>query len=367
MKKFFAATLVAISVILLAACGGSNGPENRPSTDDGYVPDPSLVYTAEFLVSCQQSDDAYDDFYFNSDFHCPIPGLKQKFIPQGVAFDEFTSCTFITGYFDDGSNSVIFVLDENGNFIKEIVLSFDDKAYTGHSGGIAVSEKHIYVSNGKKLYHLDKRQIMNGAAHIETSFDGFLKVDVNASYVSYSDGKIYVGEFEYAKNNYTTDASHHVSLSSKKTNTALTLELEMDENAVYGFKNAVSSGDTVVPIRAFSHTERIQGFDFSASLDLVVLSQSYGRKNSSTLYFHKPSKQKTAASVAISGTEIPLVILSDETLEKAVVCPPMTEDVDIFDGKIYICFESAAYKYYEGANAFNKAKNPMDSIFVYSL
>lgn len=45
----------------------------------------------------------------------------------------------------------------------------------------------------------------------------------------------------------------------------------------------------------------------------------------------------------------------------------MTEDIDISGGKVYVCFESAAYKYYEGANAFNKAKNPIDSIFVYTI
>lgn len=366
MKKFLVIAFTAITIFCLTACGGSDNPDSRPSPDDAYVPDPSLVYTAEFLVSCQQTDDAYDDFYYNSDFHCAIPGLKQKFIPQGVAYDEFTSSTFLTGYFDGGENSVIFVMDKNGNFVKEIILSFENKAYTGHSGGIAVSEKHVYVSNGKKLYHLSKQQILDGAAHQELSFDGFVKVDVNASYVSYSDGHLYVGEFEYAKNDYNTDPSHRVTLASGKTNTALTLELELNENTVYGFENAVSSGDTVAYTRAFSHTERIQGFDFSKDSDLVVLSQSYGRKNDSRLYFHKPSKSDEA-KITVGGAEIPLVVLSEDTLEKTVVCPPMTEDIDISGGKVYVCFESAAYKYYEGANAFNKAKNPIDSIFVYTI
>ena len=98
MKKFLAIAFTSIMIFCLAACGGSDNPNSRPSPDDAYVPDPSLVYTAEFLVSCQQTDDAYDDFYYNSDFHCAIPGLKQKFIPQGVAYDEFTSSTFLTGY-----------------------------------------------------------------------------------------------------------------------------------------------------------------------------------------------------------------------------------------------------------------------------
>lgn len=366
MKKTVIILIAVILVLSLSGCGNDGNPSPKPEPDGDYIPDPSLVYTAEFVASCEQTSDEYDDFYQNADFHCAIPGLKQKFIPQGVAYDEFTSQTYITGYFDDNQNSVIFVMDKNGNFVKEIILSLSDsEAYTGHSGGIAVTEKHVFVSNGKKLYHLSKQAITSGGAHLELSFDGYARVDVNASYVSYSDGKLFVGEFEYAKNSYVTDMSHHVLTADDDLNTALTLMLDVDENSTFGIKNVSSSGDWAVPSLAFSHTERIQGFDYDAKNNLAVLSQSYGRKNDSTLFLHTVVADAFERTIELSQGTAKLVILDQSNLTKTVVCPPMTEDVDVCNGRIYICFESAAYKYYEGANLFNKAINPIDSIFYY--
>ena len=41
MKKFLAIAFTSIMIFCLAACGGSDNPNSRPSPDDAYVPDPS--------------------------------------------------------------------------------------------------------------------------------------------------------------------------------------------------------------------------------------------------------------------------------------------------------------------------------------
>ena len=66
-------------------------------------------------------------------------------MPQGLSHDPSNGYTYVSAYHYTGAEpSIIAVLDECGILIAEYLLyKADGSAYTGHVGGIAVSESAL--------------------------------------------------------------------------------------------------------------------------------------------------------------------------------------------------------------------------------
>ena len=47
--------------------------------------------------------------------------------------------------------------------------------------------------------------------------------------------------------------------------------------------------------------------------------------------------------------------------------PPCSEELDIRDGNVYVLFESAGEKYYEGTDGLGKSISPIDRILCIPL
>ena len=112
-----------------------------------------------------------------------------------------------------------------------------------------------------------------------------------------------------------------------------------------------SSTDELEKLSEYKIPSKVQGIAFDES-GAVYLSTSYGRKASSYL--------KKYASVVSLAT-------SPNKPEVQIEMPPCSEEVDIRDENIYVLFESAGEKYYEGTDGLGKSVSPIDRILCISL
>src|SRR5262245_13271466 len=79
-----------------------------------------------------------------------IPGLRQGAVPQGLAYWARRNWLLISCDFDDGRPSVVVALDnKTGKMVRCLTLvEASGKGHTGHVGGLAVSQKYLWIGSG---------------------------------------------------------------------------------------------------------------------------------------------------------------------------------------------------------------------------
>lgn len=264
----------------------------------------------------------------------PIPGLASTRTLASNKSSEITTCTsmtpqgicvteeyiLISAYCHTGShNSVVLVLDkETGSFLKEIVLKGKN-----HVGGLAFDTRHrmVWVSTSHKgraaasafsLKNLKTYNLDEKAAPIDYTHDYDLFTLEKDSFMTFSEGYLYIGHFSKDENSVV-----------QKFKIGVNGGLQTADGAALGVDK-----DIAIPEDIKSIPKQIQGF--AVYKDKAILTQSYGIKNSS-LFVHNYSDVMYQ-----TGTRY--------TINK-VVMPQKLEQIYI-DGKdLYVLFESAAYAY----------------------
>lgn len=318
-----------------------------------------FAYTQESVTDCAQTRKTYDSFYASGELSVLVPGLKQGFVPQGLSYLPGQNWFIIAGYSgDDGVNSTIFAVDAaTGAFVKEVHLQYKDgRDYTGHAGGVAVTEKNIFIANNEHLYRISLEKFLALPESSHCSFDEEIPVPSRASYCAYADGMLWVGEFQYS--GYPTDISHRFKTEDGR-HKAWLIGYKLDQTTENELSAAAMAGETATPDVILTTTERIQGMTIKDGA--VYLSQSYGRRNSATLYkYTDPRIGDPAAYQELNGQQIPLWPLTSSIMEGTLIMPPMSECVCTAEGAVYVLFESGAEKY---MNPKDPAENPMDRLF----
>ena len=307
-----------------------------------------FFYSVASVTDCAQTSAAYDRFYQSGELSVIIPGLAEGFVPQGISWMPEEGWLLFAGYSAGKENSALLAVDyQTGELKKEArLLNTDGSGYTGHAGGVCVTETDIYVSNAHTLFRISLDAFRALPAASECAFEEEIPVPVNSSYCCYAEGILWVGEFQYG-GDYPTDASHRVS-TADRLQRAWTCGYQMREGQ-----------DFSVPDYILSMTERIQGI--TTLEGKIYLSQSYGRRNDSVIYqYREVLTEEPDESVQFNGREVPLWILDRDTRESAMICPPMTECLCTVNGEILVAFESAALSY---MNPLNPSLNPMDRVF----
>ena len=156
----------------------------------------------------------------------------------------------------------------------------------------------------------------------------FYTVDRFASY------KMKWGEF-YRKGDYETDKSHRFTTPAGDENNALILRY-----------SAYSSNPTT-PSRAYSITGSIQGMAINGDGDRIILSQSFGLKNSHilTYEFSSSNTEYSATALKINNSAVRMYYLDSANLVTDYEIPCMSEGLCSSGDKIYVLFESASKKY----------------------
>lgn len=246
-------------------------------------------------------------------------GISHQMDPQGVVRVE--DYLLISAYSHDHAyQSVLYVLDaKSRNYLKTIVLNG-----IPHVGGIAYDTQHkniwlCSVSDEKKgqvaAIHLKTLEKYDFEKQVEPiKYDQIVDLgDIDeASFLTYHKKALYIGFFD-------------------KNHDGLLTRYDIDAKGLfdkdYGSTIKISSSENLsMPEKTYPIDSKIQGITFYG--DKVLLSHSYGPKNSRLLVFNH-------------GQNINLDTEAIYTLET----PPYLEQIYAYNDTLYMVFESATSLY----------------------
>ena len=288
------------------------------------------------------------DFFANSDPEYVTPGIYEGLVPQGYAYIEENGVYLQCGYMADGvSASRIYVTDANNTsntYFVELYTA-DGQPYTGHTGGITSSSGIVWLTNDGEgddncMWVFTLAELLNskdGKVILSTKFQ-----PESRAACCFADGEyLWIGEFNDGEK-YVTKESHTFG-----ENKALVCAYKIDTASKYGIEfESVEGKDVFTPALALSVTDLVQGF--TRTPDGFALSTSYSVKASHLLFYSDVTKGAADASISINGHDVPVYILDGEAMTKDVSMPPMSEEIFVKDGRVFVLFESACQKYIFG-------------------
>ena len=300
-----------------------------------------------------------------------VPGLEQSIVPQGMDYWAEMGWMLISGYCSDetkngGRGSALFAVDmESGKMVGEYYLKNMDGTYhQSHAGGVAVTKKNVFIANGGKLYRIPLTELLKQCGDITIAEE--IAVPVRASLANCSGGILWVGDFQYGST-YPTQEFQKMKNRQGTWYYAWMVGYVLDETTENDLKPAVMAEvegqNYAIPDYILSMTERIQGMTYLPEVGQIVLSQSYGRTNASTLYFYEdPLGQEPHTMFEFSGFQIPVWFLDKKLPVKEMPAIPMSEGIANVNGKLYVLFESGAEKYRLGGG-----KQPTDMVYAVDI
>lgn len=344
MRRFLTSILcAALCIGLLCACGkkSDSSVEAAPTVLETGL---CLSQTQAVTSQAYMSSSDFSSFITIAEPAFIIPGLNEAMIPQGMSYCESNGLIYISGYYSAGSASVIAVLDgESFQLVAEYFLyNADMSPFSSHVGGVAVTDKSLFVSSKMDndgsycIARLSLSDLPTTGSH-DIIIAENITVPVSPSFLSYSGGYIWVGNFYYPKAGYDLSSGMDYTTSTADGDYGCYI-LAYDEAG--GFSS---------PRFILAAPDRIQGF---ALLDdnTAVLSQSYGRKNNSTLYRYDLDLSSAPDTwLTLENQSIPAFILDSGRLLSATTAMPMSEALSPApDGTLLVLFESGAMHYSDG-------------------
>ena len=286
----------------------------------------------------------YAEFYRNSESVGEVAGIADGLAHQGLDYIESCNMLLTSGYMADGSASRIYVnVDGTERYV--VLLNEDGSEYTGHAGGIAHFSDFIYIATNGGVDVFSLKDVMDGKS--STKLLGHVKLNHDASCVTVHNGSLYIGKFsEIIKEKTTTPASpEHIIENPNRPgdmNYSAITEYILDSSATesFGIKSTV-------PNRIISCTDRLQGFTFTESGN-IILSTSWGLTTSKIYFYNKDITATPDGYRIIDGTSVPWYFLGEDSLAKTLDAPPMAEEMVIIDGSLYVMNESSSIKYIFG-------------------
>ena len=282
------------------------------------------------------------DYYRSSEKGFRIPDSNKGFIAQGLVYSKPDNCFLVTGYMKDKSASPIYVIDKDSRqqTNKVYLLTEDGSDYCGHSGGLTIHGDRVYVAGSEDhcMYVYSYNEIINPSSD-RVKCLGSVPVceDMSVAFVESTDDAIYAGEF-YKDPEYPTPDSHKLTTAAGDLNQALMVGYHFS-----GSEDAVLSVDPV-PFVAYSLPDKVQGLSFKD--EKVYASTSWGT-GFSFINVYDLSKANVG-NIKISGVDVPLYELDSASLEKTFKFPPMSEQIEFADDRLYTMSESASNKYIFG-------------------
>lgn len=251
------------------------------------------------------------------------PGLNDGFLCQGIAASEENNLILVSGYMKDGSASRIYAVDSFDNF-HYVSLKQLDSDFTGHAGGVAVTDGKVYIASGGKIYTVSLDEVATAESGAVIDVGEGVEVNNEASFVYTDDTYLYVGEFHNGK---------QYNIVGHENETA--------EGTHYAICSVYDPADLSKPVKVYSIRNKVQGICFTPD-GKVVMSTSYGLADS--VYYVYNISEATDSGKTLDGA--PLFYL--DHLVREVKGPAMSEGLDYYDGKIITLTESASDKYIFG-------------------
>lgn len=298
----------------------------------------------------------FTGFFTNAETEFKIPGLNDGYIPQGFEKIELEGKTHFLacGYMKNKSSSRVYLLEENGNILKEIKLFNEDGgAFTGHAGGLTYqytdNGNYLYISGSKCLYVFDLDDVLGdddkatriGKFNVSTLAEGVQGQDeVSPAYCKVFDGYLYCGSFHDQANGYPTTSNQHFTKGEIKNHSTI-LKYKLDPSAKYGL--------SLKPEAVYSTPSTVQGMTISNGK--LFLSCSWGLSISKIHVYDLNKIEATElckTDKAIWDNEYPVYFVGGDNHITTISAPPMAEEIVYHDGRIWIMNESACNKYIFG-------------------
>lgn len=295
--------------------------------------------------------ESYNEFYGKTQAEFSIPGLDEGFVPQGMEYEQGNDIFLISGYMANGSASRVYVV--NGEEVNYVTFSYNGETLTNHFGGITTDGTGVWIGGEGNVYYLKLESLLSENADVVEVKDMFMAPNGADCLTVYNGNYLIVGEF-YREGSYDTDPSHHITTESGRENTAVSFAYQINNNSTYGLLNT-----NPAPAFALSTTSQVQGIVITN--DQIILSTSYSLP-SSTLYFYDNILETiTPERREFEGlTDAVDTYILDEP-KSTLSAPPMTEEIAVKDGSLYILFENACSKY----NMFTRVN--LENVYSLSL
>lgn len=281
-----------------------------------------------------------------------IAGLNQAMTPQGISYSEDTGLAYITSYaITDTPSAITGVSLDTGELAAEYYLfNPDGSPFTSHVGGIAVVGSTVYVSakldsdGSYSVAVLSLDQLPASGSH-DVTVEQTIPVPVSPSFLNYSRGTLWVGNFYHPKADYNLSPElNFTTQSADGEYGCYILGYKMGEDGAL----TVPDGEKYpIPDVAMAAPDRIQGVCCLG--DQVILSQSYGRGANSTLLFYGvPEGDEFDGTLDVCGHDIPCYILDSARQSEAMTVMPMTEGLCLSPDGVLVLFESGSSRYSDG-------------------
>lgn len=361
MKRIICIVLV---LLLLSGCSQSQQtPVTQPTVEtivETTVPqetDPhALRLTQESNVRKATYEDksAYTNFLDQAEKSFLIPGLKQVLTPQGIAICPTTGRTYISAYSVDDIPSVVIVTEAVTN---ELVAEYhlynaDGTPFVSHVGGIALTGTHMYVSDkmdsdGSYLIAaIPLSELPDEGSHNITVTET-IPMAMSPSMMNYSNGYLWVGNFYHPNADYNLSPNMDYTTQANDGSEYGCYILGFDMSL--GHERLLSEEHYPMPDLILAAPNRIQGITLAGS-NKVILSQSYGRANDSTLLIYEVDLSGSPdMELTLNDQQIPAFLLDDNRLTQSINSIPMSEGLTTAqDGRVLVLYESGAIRYQDG-------------------
>jgi hypothetical protein len=245
--------------------------------------------------------------------------------PQGICLTE--EFLLLTSY-SEGNDDLgeLFVFDrENGNYL--VTLGMNPKS---HLGGVTYDGENIWVCNSGTntierisydfvvlMAEQNRGEVVDASEMVDT-----FAVENTPSCITFYDDRLWIATYS-AKKSGAVLAAYHYNMTS----------------------NELSA------LSRYQIPKKVQGIEFDEE-GRVYLSTSYGRMSSSYLKVYD-------SLFSLSG--------DPEHPALRVEMPPESEEIAIWDQTLYVLFESAAEKYYNGTDGKGISISPIDKILMLEI
>lgn len=316
MKKYIAVFLSMLTVFMLFAV--TAGAYSVGTSFDYRYPEAFERAMKHYHAFALSADPALSDI--------PVPGnilsevcsggetaATENMVAQGLWVTD--GYILVTAYDSEKEyNSLVYVISNGKTHELMAVISLPDK---NHSGGIACDGRNVYIARSDEGVSYFSRKILEkaiarkGLYKLE-AYDGTVRTEKDASFVTYYENTLWVGEFNEKSESYLCDYS------------------------------VSSDGSLIRGERTLVMPKKLQGAAFFEKDGKTCLfaSCSYGRTNTSDVYIYEVGEEKT------------------EMLYRYAF-PPMTEEAAFYDGRVYLIFESSATHY---STKDSRCPTPVDRI-----
>ena len=355
--------IISIFLMMLLLCGcdqSQQAPETQPPVETAVpqeTTDPHafrLTQESNVRKDTYVGKTAYEDFLAKAEKLFLIPGLKQVLTPQGIAVCPTTGRTYISAYSVDTVPSVVIVTEAGTN---ELVAEYhlynaDGTPLTSHVGGIAVTETHLYVSDkmdsdgSYRIAAIPLSELPSSGSY-EISVGETIPMAMSPSMMNYSNGYLWVGNFYHPNADYNLSPNMDYTTTAKDGSEYGCYILGFDMSQ--GHDRLLGADPYPMPDVILAAPNRIQGITLTEA-GHVVLSQSYGRANDSTLLIYQlnPGEQPDL-ELTLNGQNIPAYLLDDNRLVQSINSIPMSEGLSTTpDGQVLVLYESGAIRYEDG-------------------